>query len=142
MFFERVIGSTFTLRYNDSSMDLFEIKKSMTFESAHRLPHVPEGHKCGRLHGHSFKVTFVVRGPIDPRLGWVEDFSDLKRAVKPLIERLDHNYLNEIPGLENPTSEILARWIYQQAKSLIPQLYRVVIAETCTSESSYPVSQS
>lgn len=119
--------------------ELFELRKTLTFEAAHRLPHVPEGHKCGRLHGHSFQVTLVVRGPLTQKLDWVIDYSDIKAAAKPLIDRLDHYYLNEIPGLENPTAEVLSKWIFEKLKSAIPQLAQVIVAETCTSESRYPV---
>ena len=91
-----------------------EIYKTFTFEAAHRLPNVPPGHKCARLHGHSFQVTVHVQGPLLAHAGWVMDFADLKAVVKPLIEELDHAYLNEIPGLENPTSEVIARWIWRR----------------------------
>src|SRR3954451_588686 len=84
-----------------------EIFKEFTFEAAHRLPFVPDGHKCARLHGHSYRVEIHVGGPVDPRTGWIMDFGDIKAAFKPLLERLDHYYLNEIDGLENPTSENL-----------------------------------
>ena len=114
-----------------------EITKEFTFEAAHLLPNVPEGHKCRRLHGHSFKVDIVVRGELDPKLGWVMDYADITKAFKPIWERLDHHYLNEIPGLENPTSEILAKWIWQQLKPLLPELSRVRIHETCTSGCEY-----
>ena len=80
-----------------------QIFKDFSFEAAHRLPNVPEGHKCARLHGHSFRVRVVVDGPVDPRTGWVMDFADLKAVIKPLHDRLDHRYLNDIAGLENPT---------------------------------------
>jgi len=88
-----------------------EIFKEFTFESAHRLPHVPEGHKCGRLHGHSFRVAIYLEGEVNPHTGWIRDFSEIKQIFKPVYERLDHNYLNDLPGLENPTSENLAVWI-------------------------------
>ena len=90
--------------------------KDFTFEAAHRLPHVPEGHKCGRLHGHSFMVRLEITGEVDPHTGWIIDFAELKAAFKPTYERLDHHYLNDIPGLENPTSEVLAKWIWDQVK--------------------------
>ena len=93
-----------------------ELFKEFTFESAHRLPHVPEGHKCGRLHGH---------------------FAEIKAIFKPIYEQLDHNYLNDIPGLENPTSENLCRWIWQQLKPLLPELSKVRVHETCTSGCEY-----
>lgn len=121
-------------------MDQFEIRKSISFEAAHRLTGVPEGHKCARLHGHSFEATFIVRGPLDPKAGWVVDFGDVKAAVAPIIARLDHYYLNDIAGLENPTSEVLAKWIYDRAKKSIPRLHQVIVAETCTSESRYPAT--
>ena len=115
-------------------MDIF---KSFTLESAHRLPNVPEGHKCARVHGHSFRVELHVSGPVDPHLGWVMDFADVKQAFAPLFDRLDHRYLNDVPGLENPTNENLARWIWRELKPALPQLSRVVVHETCTSGASY-----
>ncbi len=91
-----------------------EIFKSFTLESAHRLPNVPPGHKCARVHGHSFRVEIHVRGPVGEHSGWVMDFAELKAAFEPLFARLDHHYLNDVPGLENPTSENLARWIWRE----------------------------
>jgi 6-pyruvoyltetrahydropterin/6-carboxytetrahydropterin synthase len=114
-----------------------DISKTFRIEAAHRLPQVPAGHKCARLHGHSFAIEVHVRGPLDARLGWVMDFADIKAAFAPLYEQLDHNYLNDIPGLENPTSEILARWIWQNLKPRLPLLARIVVHETCTSASLY-----
>lgn len=100
-------------------------------------PHVPEGHKCGRLHGHSFRVGIHLAGKVDPHTGWIRDFSEIKAIFKPLYERLDHNYLNDIPGLENPTSENLAKWIWNELKPLLPELSAVRIHETCTSGCEY-----
>lgn len=114
-----------------------ELFKEFTFESAHRLPHVPAGHKCGRLHGHSFRVAIYIEGDVDPHTGWIRDFSEIKAIFKPLYERLDHNYLNDLPGLENPTSENLAKWIWQELKPLLPELSRIRIHETCTSGCEY-----
>lgn len=114
-----------------------EIFKEFTFEAAHRLPNVPSGHKCGRLHGHSFRVEVHILGPLDPNLGWVMDFADIKELFKPILERLDHNYLNEITGLENPTSEVIARWIWVQLVPKLHGLTRVVVRETCTSGAIY-----
>ncbi|GLC23612.1 6-carboxytetrahydropterin synthase QueD [Roseisolibacter agri] len=114
-----------------------EIWREFTFEAAHRLPHVPDGHKCARLHGHSFRVELHVRGPLDPTLGWVMDFADLKAAWKPLDDALDHRYLNEIPGLENPTSEVLARWLWARLAPVVPGLSEIVVRETCTSGCRY-----
>ena len=114
-----------------------EVYKELRFEAAHLLPNAREGHKCRRLHGHSYYVTLVVRGPLDPHLGWVMDFADLKAAFEPLEKVLDHSYLNEIEGLENPTAEILAVWIWQRLEPTVPALSEVRIAETCTSGCSY-----
>lgn len=114
-----------------------EIFKLFHIEAAHRLPNLPAGHKCGRLHGHSFRVRVYVRGEPQAGTGWIMDFAELKRAFAPVFEELDHRYLNDIPGLENPTSEILARWIWQRLKPSLPQLSKLVIAETCTSGCVY-----
>jgi len=110
-----------------------EIFKEFTFEAAHRLPNVPDGHKCRRLHGHSFRVTLFVEAPVDEHAGWVMDFGDIKEAFKPILDRLDHYYLNEIPGLENPTSENLARWIWRELKPKLSKLNKIIASETCTS---------
>jgi 6-pyruvoyltetrahydropterin/6-carboxytetrahydropterin synthase len=114
-----------------------EIFKEFTVEAAHRLPHVPVGHKCGRLHGHSFRIEIHVRGPVGADTGWVIDFADIKAAFSPLEKQLDHNYLNEIVGLENPTSENLARWIWDRLSSELPNLACVTVRETCTSGCIY-----
>ncbi|WP_250626520.1 6-carboxytetrahydropterin synthase QueD [Pinirhizobacter soli] len=113
------------------------IFKAFTLEAAHRLPNVPEGHKCSRLHGHSFRVELHVEGPVDAHTGWVMDFADIKSAFAPLYDQLDHHYLNDIEGLENPTSENLARWIFQRLRPSLPGLDQVVVHETCTSGASY-----
>ncbi len=109
-----------------------QLRRTFQFEAAHRLPNVPTGHKCARLHGHSFQVEIVVEGPVDARMGWVMDYADMKAAFAPLHQRLDHHYLNEIPGLENPTSERIAEWIWGQLKPTLPLLTEIVVAETCT----------
>jgi 6-pyruvoyltetrahydropterin/6-carboxytetrahydropterin synthase len=114
-----------------------EIFKEFTFEAAHRLPHVPQGHKCGRLHGHSYRVEIHVEGKVDQKVGWVIDFADIKKAFKPLEDELDHNFLNEIEGLSNPTSENLSRWIWLKLKPGLPSLSQVLVRETCTSGSVY-----
>jgi len=114
-----------------------EIFKVFTFEAAHHLPNVPTNHKCARLHGHSFRVEVHVSGDVDPHTGWVMDFADIKTVFKPIHERLDHYYLNEVDGLENPTSENIARWIWVRLKVALPQLSRIVVHETCTSGCTY-----
>ena len=115
-------------------MDIF---KTFRLEAAHRLPNVPAGHKCARLHGHSFAVELQVSGELGADTGWVMDFSDIKAAFQPLYERLDHPYLNDIEGLENPTSERLAIWIWERLKPALPQLSAVTVHETCTSGCRY-----
>lgn len=114
-----------------------ELFKEFTFEAAHRLPNVPPDHKCHRLHGHSYRVELHVRGPVHPHTGMVMDFADIKAAFKPILDRLDHYYLNEIDGLENPTSEVLARWIWRETSPALPQLCRIVVRETCTAGCVY-----
>ncbi len=121
------------------SHENFELRKSVTFEAAHRLPHLPTDHKCSRLHGHSFRVTLVVRGPLEEQKGWLMDYADLKAVLYPVVDQLDHRYLNDIAGLENPTSEVIARWIYNKLKPTLKPLYQVIIGETCTTECTYPV---
>ncbi len=107
------------------------------FEAAHRLPHVPEGHKCQRLHGHSFKIDLAVAGPVNDVTGWFIDFGDLDEIWAPLHDTLDHRYLNEIPGLENPTSEVLARWLWERVRARLPELVRVTVYETCDARCEY-----
>jgi 6-pyruvoyltetrahydropterin/6-carboxytetrahydropterin synthase len=114
-----------------------ELFKLFSIEAAHHLPRVPEGHKCRRLHGHSFKVEIHIEGPVRTDEGWVQDFADISRAFTPLYEQLDHHCLNEVPGLENPTSENLARWIWQRLKPALPLLSQIVVRETCTSGCIY-----
>jgi 6-pyruvoyltetrahydropterin/6-carboxytetrahydropterin synthase len=114
-----------------------QISKDFTFEAAHLLPNVPDGHKCARLHGHSFGVTVSVEGPVGETTGWVLDFADLSAAWAPLHDQLDHRYLNDIDGLANPTSEVLAVWIWDRLVGPLPQLSQVTVRETCTSRCTY-----
>ena len=114
-----------------------EIFKEFTFEAAHRLPNVPAGHKCARLHGHSFRVAVHIVGPVGDETGWVRDFGDLSGAMRPVLDRLDHYYLNDIEGLDNPTSEVLARWIWRQLQPKLPSLVKVIVNETCNSGCIY-----
>ena len=114
-----------------------EIFKEFGFEAAHRLPNLPPDHKCFRLHGHSFRTRLYVKGPVNPDSGWIMDFADIKRVFKPILDQLDHRYLNDVEGLENPTSENIARWIWQRVHPLIPALSRVEVFETCTSGCVY-----
>ena len=117
---------------------MFELRKTFLFEAAHRLPHLPPEHKCSRLHGHSFAVDVVVRGPLQQPQGWVMDFGDLSAACKPVIDgSLDHRYLNDIEGLENPTSEVLSAWLWQELAPRLPLLYAIEVRETCTTGCIY-----
>lgn len=116
-----------------ATMGSMQIYKQFHIEAAHRLPHVPAGHKCARLHGHSFRIEIHVGGALDAAAGWVMDFADIKAAFQPLHDQLDHHYLNEVEGLENPTSEHLAQWIFQRLAPRLPGLERVLVHETCTS---------
>ena len=109
-----------------------EISRSYTIEAAHRLPHVPAGHKCARLHGHSFRITLHVGGAVDPKLGWIVDFAEIDRAFEPLFAQLDHRYLNEVEGLENPTSEVLAQWVLTRVQLAGARITAVSIEETCS----------
>ena len=114
-----------------------ELRKTFQFEAAHLLPRLPKAHKCRRLHGHSFKVDVVVAGECDPKLGWLMDYADITTAFKPIWEKVDHNYLNDVPGLENPTSEAIAVWIWKKLKPKLPLLTEIVVAETCTARAVY-----
>jgi 6-pyruvoyltetrahydropterin/6-carboxytetrahydropterin synthase len=114
-----------------------EVFTEFTFDSAHFLPNAPEGHKCRRLHGHTFHVIVHVAGPVDPNRGWILDFADIEAAFAPVHEALDHRLLNDIAGLSNPTSEHLAAWIWQRLAPSLPGLSRLVVKETCAAGCSY-----
>jgi len=115
-------------------MDIFNV---FYLEASRRLPRLPAEHPCSRLHGHSFRVEVWVSGPLDPELGWVRDFADLQAAWQPIHAALDHGYLNDIAGLENPTSEHLAIWIWDHLKLTLPGLARVGVMETHASGCRY-----
>ncbi len=114
-----------------------ELRKTFQFEAAHLLPRLPESHKCRRLHGHSFQVEIAVSGECDEHLGWLLDYAAITDAFRPIWEQLDHRYLNEVPGLDNPTSENIARWIWERLRPRLPLLAEVVVAETCTARCVY-----
>ena len=114
-----------------------EIFKEFTGEAAHRLPPVPAAHKGSRLHGHSYRVAVHVDGPVGGQTGWVRDYAELSCAMKPVLEVLDHHYLNEVAGLGNPTSEVIARWIWERLRPSLPDLSQVVVHETCTAGCVY-----
>ena len=113
------------------------LTKRFTFEAAHWLPTFPEGHKCRRMHGHSFRAEVIVEGDVDPARGYLIDYGEMTRLIEPVRKRLDHYVLNEIDGLANPTAELLARWIYDRLKPELPLLACVRIGETCTTEAEY-----
>jgi len=114
-----------------------EVFREFSFDSAHFLPKTPEGHKCRRLHGHTYRVSLHVVGPVDPERGWLVDFADVEAAFEPVHEALDHRLLNDVEGLENPTSERLAEWIWERLAPSLPGLAQVVVKETCTSGCRY-----
>ena len=114
-----------------------EIFKSFALEAAHRLPNVAPDHKCARVHGHSFQVKVTVGGTVGDESGWVYDFADLAEAWQPIHDALDHRYLNDVEGLDNPTSERLARWIWQRLRDTLPGLSEVEVKETCTTGCRY-----
>ena len=109
------------------------IFKQFTFDSAHFLPKVPEGHKCREIHGHTYQLTIFIEGPLDPIVGWVSDFADIKQKVNAIVKLVDHKFLNNVEGLENPTCEILAIWLWDKIKPMIPMLKRIELHETPTS---------
>lgn len=114
-----------------------ELRRKFQFEAAHSLPNAPVGHRCRSIHGHSYIVEVRVQGDIDPHAGWVIDFAEIDEVVNPVVERLDHSYLNEIDGLENPTSELLARWLWTNLHDRLPGLSEIVVSETIDSVCSY-----
>lgn len=111
--------------------------KEFRFEAAHQLPNMPPGHKCARLHGHSFVLEVHLEGEVDPHSGMLVDYGDIKHAFAPLHDQLDHRFLNEIEGLDNPTSENIVRWIWEHLKPSLPGLSALVLRETCTVGCSY-----
>ncbi len=114
-----------------------ELTRTYRFEAAHLLPNVPEGHKCRRLHGHSFVIDVTARGAVDPAIGWFIDYADMDAAFESLRDALDHRYLNDIEGLGNPTSEILAAWLWERLESGVPGLWKITVHETCNAECAY-----
>lgn len=118
-------------------MKVVELTKIFYFEAAHQLTHIPKTHKCSNLHGHSFRVDITVSGQINEDEGWYIDYHDIKNAVAPIIDSLDHTFLNEIKGLENPTSENIARWLWKRILIPLPGLKSVTVRETRNSVCTY-----
>jgi 6-pyruvoyltetrahydropterin/6-carboxytetrahydropterin synthase len=106
------------------------ITQAFTFEAAHHLPNVPDTHRCRRLHGHSYRVELTLKGEVDPHSGFVLDFFDVEAVFQPVLQRLDHYLLNDVEGLENPTAENIALWIFRRVKPALPQLASVKVFET------------
>lgn len=131
-FFTAVLVFSHLIR-NTRILYLMMIYKTFSFDAAHYLPHVPKGHKCGGMHGHTYTLKVFLTGPLHGILGWILDYTDLKHGIKPIIELIDHKLLNEIPGLENPTSEQLCIWLWKQIKPIFPELIRIELNETPTS---------
>lgn len=116
----------------------YELKQHFQIESARFLPHLPPDHPCSRMHGHSFKIILTLKGDLDSKIGWVVDYHEISKVMQPLLQQLDHRVLNEVTGLENPTSELLAKWIYEHAGKSLPLLTKVTIMETSSTECTYP----
>ena len=115
-----------------------ELVKEFGFEAAHRLPHVPPEHKCFRMHGHSYRIEVQIAGEVDPRMGWLVDFGEIVAQVEPVLrQELDHRVLNDVPGLENPTSEVLAAWLWRRLGPIVPHLVAITVHETCTARCTY-----
>lgn len=116
-----------------------EIKKSFAIESARFLPNLPASHPCAHTHGHSFKITLRLQGPIDAKMGWLADYNDIAKTAAPILKTIDHTLLNEIPGLKNPTTENITVWLFEKLKPKMPDLVQVIIQETSDTECSFPV---
>ncbi|MBP7126891.1 6-carboxytetrahydropterin synthase QueD [Myxococcota bacterium] len=114
-----------------------EIVKEFHFEAAHHLPEVGPNHKCSRLHGHHFRVEVAVEGEVDPVMGWVMDFGDLARVAREVVAALDHQDLNRLPELRNPTSENLAHLLFRQFSARVPGVCAVTVHESPTSRCTY-----
>ncbi|MCC2679953.1 MAG: 6-pyruvoyltetrahydropterin synthase [Pseudobdellovibrio sp.] len=117
----------------------YELKQHFQIESARFLPQLPKTHPCANMHGHSFKIILTLRGGLDQKAGWMIDYNEITQVMNPLLKQLDHQVLNQVQGLENPTTELLCKWIYEKAQPLLPQLKHVTIMETSTTECTYPV---
>lgn len=118
----------------------YELKQQFHIESARFLPNLPANHPCSKVHGHSFKIILTLVGELDPQIGWLFDYHKISELMAPLLKQLDHQMLNEIIGLENPTSELLAKWIFDRSRPVIPLLKKVSIRETENTECTYPVN--
>ncbi len=118
----------------------FELKQHFQIESARFLPNLGKDHPCSRMHGHSFKIIMRLQGPLHPKLGWVMDYNEISQLMRPILDLIDHRILNEVPGLENPTSEVVTKWIYEHGKKVLPLLKDVTVLETSFTECRYPLT--
>lgn len=116
-----------------------EIKKSFSIESARFLPNLPKSHPCAHTHGHSFKITLRLQGPLNASIGWLVDYNDIAKIAHPVLKKIDHKLLNEVPGLANPTTENITIWLYEKLKRSLPELVQVTVSETSDTECSFPV---
>tara|TARA_B110001454_G_C12723272_1_gene436177 strand:+ start:13668 stop:14054 length:387 start_codon:yes stop_codon:yes gene_type:complete len=116
-----------------------EIKKSFSIESARFLPNLPSSHPCAHTHGHSFKITLRLQGAIDAKIGWLIDYNDITKTAAPVMKKIDHKLLNDVPGLKNPTTENITVWLFEKLKPMMPELVQVIVQETSDTECSYPV---
>lgn len=114
-----------------------ELKQHFQVESARFLPQLDKNHPCAHMHGHSFKIILSFVGDVNPQIGWLIDYHQISQIMSPILKQIDHRVLNEVPGLENPTSENLAKWIYDQVKSRISFLISVNVSETPFTECIY-----
>jgi 6-pyruvoyltetrahydropterin/6-carboxytetrahydropterin synthase len=114
-----------------------ELCRKYNFSAAHYLPRLPREHKCRRLHGHSYEIEVAVRGEVDPEVGWLMDYGSIDQQVKPILAELDHRTLNDIPGLENATAEILCGWLWERLEGRLLGLHRISTAETCAAACHY-----
>ncbi|MFH1531749.1 MAG: 6-carboxytetrahydropterin synthase QueD [Pseudomonadota bacterium] len=116
---------------------IVELTKRYHFEAAHALTRAPEGHRCRQVHGHTYEVEVTLKGPVEPETGWLVDYGDITQAVKPVIELLDHRFLNEVEGLSQPTSEHLCAWLWARIAPALPYLSEICVRETPTSQCRY-----
>lgn len=116
----------------------YELKQQFQIESARFLPNLAKSHPCASMHGHSFKIVLCLVGDLDPHIGWLVDYHEIARCMQPVLKQLDHKVLNDVPGLENPTSELLAKWLFEKMVTEIPQLKNVSVMETSNTECTYP----
>ena len=117
-----------------------ELRQTFQIESARFLPNLPDGHPCSQMHGHSFKITLIWRGSKDPKVGWVHDYHSITTQIQPILSRLDHKVLNQVEGLENPTSENLCIYLFEHIQKWLPEIHQVIVSETPNTECRYPIT--